>query len=203
MNKNVIAFIGGVLLCLSSANALAHGGDGHGGDFYNAQNCVGTPYTDTDGNPDPFDNRFGDGTPGNVTDVTRCLANTRKVKTLFQINTLCKDSSCSAPYAIGNIKNAIKDYEITHGMSADDYEIVVVVHSAGWKMVLNDETRNDFKDDMTWLVDQPSVKVLFCLNTANSKGVKKADMIEGVGFVTSGVTAIPDMQEEGYRYVQP
>lgn len=44
---------------------------------------------------------------------------------------------------------------------------------------------------------------MFCLNTANSKGVKKADMIDGIGFVTSGVTAIPDLQEEGYRYVQP
>jgi intracellular sulfur oxidation DsrE/DsrF family protein len=42
-----------------------------------------------------------------------------------------------------------------------------------------------------------------CLNTANSKGVKKADMIDGIGFVTAGVTAIPDMQEEGYRYVKP
>ena len=92
---------------------------------------------------------------------------------------------------------------MTHGMTADDYKIAVVVHSAGWKMVLNDGEANKFKSDMEWLVSQPSVKVLFCLNTASSKGVQKADMIEGIGFVTSGVTAIPDMQEEGYRYVQP
>jgi len=91
---------------------------------------------------------------------------------------------------------------MTHGMTADDYEIAVIVHSAGWKLVLNNE-KNPFPKDMEWLVKQPSVKVLFCLNTANSKGVKKSDMIDGIGFVTAGVTAIPDMQEQGYRYVQP
>ena len=203
MDGRIIAIIGGVLLVSSSINALAHGDrDDHEKDYYNSKNCVGTPFSDADGNPQSFDDRFGDGMPGSVSGVTRCVANTKKVKTLFQMNTECKNSACDAPYAVGNIKNAIKDYQMTHGMSADDYEIAVIVHSAGWKLILNDD-RNRFKSDMEWLVSQPSVKVLFCLNTANSKGVKKADMIEGVGFVTSGVTAIPDMQEEGYRYVQP
>ena len=155
------------------------------------------------GNPDSFDNRFGDGMRGSVSGVTRCLGTTKKVKILFQLNAECKNSACDAPYAVGNIKNAIKDYEMTHGMRADDYKIAVVVHSGGWKLVLNDAAKNKFKEDMEWLVSQPSVKVMFCLNTANSKGVKKADMIDGIGFVTSGVTAIPDLQEEGYRYVQP
>jgi intracellular sulfur oxidation DsrE/DsrF family protein len=146
-----------------------------------------------------FDEKFGAGT----SDATRCLANTRRVKALYQINTLCKNASCAAPYAIGNIKNAIKDYQMTHGMTPDDYKIAVVVHSAGWKLVLNDADTNPFKSDMEWLVAQPSVKVMFCLNTANSKGVMKADIIDGVGFVISGVTAIPDLQAQGYNYVQP
>ncbi|MGD8594384.1 MAG: DsrE family protein [Gammaproteobacteria bacterium] len=201
MDKKVIALIGGVLLCFSSVNALAHGG--HGNDFNNSENCVGTPFIDADGNPVSFDTRFGNGTPGDVSGSTRCLENTERVKVLYQINTECKNSACDAPYAVGNIKNAIKDYEMTHGMRADDYKIAVVVHSGGWKLVLNDAAKNKFKEDMEWLVSQPSVKVMFCLNTANSKGVKKADMIDGIGFVTSGVTAIPDLQEEGYRYVQP
>jgi intracellular sulfur oxidation DsrE/DsrF family protein len=200
VNKKSIALLGGVLLCFSSVNASAHDGhEGKGNDYYNSDNCVGTPFTQADGNPLSFDEKFGEGTSA----VTRCLANTKKVKILFQMNTLCKNSACEAPYAIGNIKNAIKDYQMTHGMTPDDYEIAVVVHSAGWKLVINDDTTNPFKADMEWLVSQPSVKVLFCLNTANSKGVTKADMIEGVGFVTSGVTAIPDFQDEGYHYVQP
>lgn len=198
MNKKLSMFVSGVLLCVASSGVLAHG-DRDGRDFNNSQNCKGTPFVQADGNPMSFDDKFGAGTSA----VTRCLANNKRVKTLFQINTLCKDSSCKDPYAIGNIKNAIKDYEMSHGMTADDYEIAVVVHSAGWKMVLNDDTKNPFKADMEWLVSQPSVKVLFCLNTASSKNVMKADMIDGIGFVTSGVTAIPDMQEEGYRYVQP
>jgi intracellular sulfur oxidation DsrE/DsrF family protein len=197
VKKSSIILIGGVLLSLTSINAFAHGGDGRDGN--NSKNCVGTPFTQPDGNPLSFDEKFGAGT----LDATRCLANNRKVKALYQINTLCKNSDCKAPYAIGNIKNAIKDYQMTHGMTPDDYQIAVIVHSAGWKLVLNDADTNPFKADMEWLVAQPSVKVMFCLNTANSKGVMKADMIEGIGFVTSGVTAIPDLQAEGYNYVQP
>ncbi|MGD8570826.1 MAG: DsrE family protein [Gammaproteobacteria bacterium] len=141
--------------------------------------------------------------------VTRCLAKTKHVKVLYQINTECKNASCGAPYAIGNIMNHINDYEITHGMDADDYEIVVVVHSAGWKLVLDNNAiekhsaDNPFQTAMEDLVARPSVKVFFCQNTANSKGVVKANMIDGIGYVTAGVSAISDLQEMGYRYVQP
>ena len=63
--------------------------------------------------------------------ATRCLDNTRKVRVVYQVNVACKDANCTAPYAIGNIKNAVKDYKNTHAMSPDDYEIVAVVHSGG------------------------------------------------------------------------
>ena len=134
---------------------------------------------------------------------------TKHVKVLYQINTGCKNSQCSAPYAVGNIINHINDFEITHGMDPGDYEIVVIVHNAGWKLVLDNNaaekhgTDNPFQAAMEDLVAQPSVKVLFCQNTANSKGIVKANMIDGIGFVTAGVSALADLQDEGYRYVQP
>ncbi len=165
--------------------------------FWNTQNCVGSVWTDSSGNPISIEDKFGPGTM----EVTRCLAN-KKVKILYQINTECKDASCTAPYAVGNIWNQIKDMEITHGMDQKDYEVVAIVHGAGWKLVLNDD-RNAFRTQMAALVAHPRVKVLFCQNTAHKKGIKLADMIPGMGFVTAGVSAIADLQEEGYRYVQP
>ena len=174
-------------------------------DVLNSKNCVASRWTDAAGNPISIDQQFGDGSSA----VTRCLANTRHVKVLYQINTECKNSKCDVPYAVGNIVNHIKDFETTHGMKTRDYDIVVIVHSAGWKLVLNNSalekhsTDNPFQAAMEDLVARPSVKVYFCQNTAHSKDVKLANMIEGIGFVTSGVSAIADLQEEGYRYVQP
>ena len=131
--------------------------------------------------------------------ATRCLDNTRKVRVVYQVNVACKDANCTAPYAIGNIKNAVKDYENTHGMSPDDYEIVAVVHSGGTPLIL---AGGQFQADVEAIMAM-GVKVYYCQNTARKKGVKFADMIPGVEFVTSGVTAIADFQLEGYGYVQP
>jgi intracellular sulfur oxidation DsrE/DsrF family protein len=189
-----------------SASIYAHDDeDGHRNKFWNTENCVASKWYDADGNNITIEDKFGSGSMA----VTRCLSKTKKAKVLYQINTECKNAACTAPYAIGNIVNHINDYEITHGMSPDDYEIVVIVHSAGWKLILDNnsntkhEADNPFQAQMEALLARDSVKVLFCQNTANGKGVVKAHMIDGVGFVTAGVSAISDLQERGYRYVQP
>ena len=194
------------LLVLAAVCSLGFAGTAFSGnDFWNTDNCVGSRWKDANGNPISIDQKFGEGSLA----VTRCLANTKKAKVLYQINTECKNSACDAPYAVGNIINHIKDFEETHGMSARDYRIVVVVHSAGWKLVLDNNAvekhaaTNPYQSQMVDLVSRPSVKVLFCQNTASSKGVVLANMIPGIGFTTSGVSAIADLQEEGYRYVQP
>lgn len=193
-------------LSLLIFSSLALADDDGNRDFNNHNNCPeGTVFKDANGNPLSIDAKFGDGSMA----VTRCLRNTKKPKVLYQINTECKNSKCDAPYAIGNIMNHIRDYEITHGMDSDDYEIVVIVHSAGWKLVLDNSAMekhaadNPFQAQMQNLLTKPSVKVLFCQNTANSKAVVKANMIDGIGFVTAGVSAITDLQDSGYRYVQP
>ncbi len=179
--------------------------DGNSNKFWNTENCVASKWTDANGNPISIEEKFG---PGSMA-VTRCLSTTKKVKILYQINTECKNASCADPYAVGNIINHINDLEITHGIDSHDYKIVVVVHSGGWKLILDNNAMdkhaadNPFQEKMEALVAMPSVKVLFCQNTANSKGVVKANMLDGVGFVTAGVSAISDLQTEGYRYVQP
>ena len=183
-------------------------GDDDYGFSLNTSHCIASKWANATGDNISIDQKFGAGSM----EITRCLANNgddEKAKVLYQINTLCKDLSCTKAYAVGNINNHINDYTITHGMSADDYEIAVIIHSAGWKLVLDNSAtekhpaNNPFQAAVESLISQNSVKVFFCQNTANGKGIKKANMIDGIGFVTAGVSAISDLQDLGYRYVQP
>jgi len=189
-----------------------------------------------------LDSEFGAGT----SDLTECLKRRSNVKIVMQINKPCRDSfvdgtavknnvaNCSQgsndpdfgrSYALGNINNMIKDYEITYGMKPGrDYEIAAVVHSGGGYLLLKDESydgtgtlvygRNKFQGEVENLMDR-GVKFYFCQNTTRSfikngtlpaagvQGGATAQLIEGVEYVTAGVTAISDFQSQGYRYVQP
>lgn len=157
-----------------------------------------------------IDAEFGAGAQA----VTRCLRNQgerRSLKVVYQVNQQCKDSKCTAGYALGNINNAIKDYEITHGMTqGENYEINAVVHGGGWTQIVQDGAtldngnmvQNPFQGAVEALLAK-GVKIYFCQNTARSKGVKLHNMIPGVEFVTSGVTALADFQSIGYMLVQP
>ncbi len=173
-----------------------------------------------------LDDEFGPGSQ----DATRCLDKRKKVKIVMQINKFCRDSvpnkDCTRAYALGNMTNMIKDYEITHGMRrGKDYEMVAVVHSGGGALILKNEGlngagmpvsgRNQFQGAVETLMRQ-GVKFYFCQNTtrgmmrngalpstATTTGGATAEMIDGVQYVTAGVTAIGDFQSKGYKYVQP
>jgi intracellular sulfur oxidation DsrE/DsrF family protein len=175
-------------------------------DFWHSDNCpVKTKWVDDFEEPLTLDQKFGTGTQK----MTRCLGKTKDVKIVYPLNQSCQDDQCTRPYALGKIKNHINDYEITHGMTADDYKMVVVVYGKGWKLVLNNQAiekhsaNNPFQSQMEKLVNHPSVKVLFCQNTAYATSVVKANMIKGIGFATAGLSAITDLQAEGYIYIQP
>lgn len=198
MKKIILSFIVSLLAAVSPMQAFANDNNNWNASLFDSSNCIASKWKDANGNPISIEEKFGPGTMAN----THCLNNTKKVKALYQINTQCKNSACTAAYAIGNIQNHINDMVITHGMTADDYKIAVVVHSGGWKLILNDE-RNPFKSAMAKLASNPNITVMFCANTAAKKGVKFADMVPGVGFTSAGVSAISDLQEDGYRYVQP
>ena len=192
-----------------------------------------------------FDEEFGYGT----SDLTRCLDRRHNVKVVMQINKPCRDSwvndagevknnvaKCrrgeEAPldfgrsYALGNINNMIKDYEITHGMVVGkDYEIAAIVHSGGGYLLLKDsgydgdgkfvEERNKFQPEVENLMAR-GVKFYFCQNTTRgfikngtlpaaneAEGGATAQLIDGVEYVTAGVTSISEFQQRGYKYVQP
>lgn len=154
-----------------------------------------------------------DGTSASA--LTRCLKRRHKVKLLIQDNAFCRDAvpnnACTRPYALGNIRNIIADYEVTHGMKVGrDYEIAVVVHGPGGFHLLNDPGRNQFAGFVKSLMND-GVAFYFCQNTARAfigngtltAGNATAELIPGVKYTTAGLTAIADFQSSGYTYVQP
>lgn len=130
-------------------------------------------------------------------------------------------ANCTRPYALGNLVNMINDYTITNGIGdPEDIDIKVVVHSGGGYLLLKNvgfdgggnpvTGRNKFENNVKSLMDM-GVKFYFCQNTTRGfinngtlpAGDATAELIDGVEYVTAGVTAISDLQEQGYKYVQP
>jgi intracellular sulfur oxidation DsrE/DsrF family protein len=137
-----------------------------------------------------LNDEFGEGTTG----ITRCLSDQNKPKVVMQINLACRDSyvdgsavkndvghcASTRAYALGNITNMIKDYEGSHGI--DNWEIVAVVHSGGWGLLVEDgyeftntpgeggpqsgdkTLSNQFQGDVEALIGK-GVRFLFCQNT--------------------------------------
>ena len=155
--------------------------------------------------------------PG-ASDMTRCIQDRNNVKVLYHINQFTVPDNSAKPYGLGNIQKAINDYTMNYGMTmGKDVDIAVVVHSGGGKLLVKDivlqskgQGSNPFEGTVRNLLAQ-GVNIYLCQNTARSlikKGVLTSgyateELIEGVQFVTSGVTAIPDFQNRGYKYVQP
>lgn len=156
-------------------------------------------------------------------ELTRCIERRTNVKLVIQDNRFCRDNVSNADcasgrgYALAQARNMVDDYEITHGMQAGvDYEMVIVAHDGGGYHMLknrdfNDGPLNQFQGDVEYLLGK-GVKFYFCQNTV--RGFKKngvfldpnnptAELIDGVQYVTGGLTAISDFQHLGYAYIQP
>jgi len=222
MHKNLLASVAAAIFVLASTGAAYADRDDHS---HSGQECpVGSPY-----GADTFSTMFG----ADVVETLRCNKKRKHVKMVIQVNSFCRDghddtkapitniADCPAgrSYALGNLKNMIKDFEITHGMErGKDYKIVAVVHSGGGhlmrKVVGKDSAGNPilnpFTADIQELMNQ-GVEFYFCLNTAASfvkggaltKGAISSQLIDGVKYVPAGLNAIVDFQNRGYTYVQP
>jgi intracellular sulfur oxidation DsrE/DsrF family protein len=151
-----------------------------------------------------------------TSELTHCLKRRHKVKLLIQANNYCARTDavtgeCTRPYALHNIENVIKDYEITNGMvQGRDYEIAVIVHSSGGLLMLDPNAAyphpkaaaNQFAQTVKDLMAK-GVKFYFCMNTARGMHVQTNQVIPGVEYVTAGLTALADFQSKGWTYVQP
>jgi len=177
-----------------------------------------------------MDDEFGPGTQA----LTNCIKKRHNVKMVVQINQFCTNQAncANTPYGLGNIRNMLDDYEVTHGMTpGKDYEMVVVLHSPGGQMALKDtgvrgdgttvSGRNPFETTIKGLMAR-GVKFYFCQNTTRAylnnlpgtaiqslpkylvTGISATDqMIEGMEYTTAGLTSIADFQARGYQYIQP
>ena len=145
--------------------------------------------------------------PG-VGELTECNPTRHDAKVVFQLN------SNANGYGLGNIRNVIGDYEITHGMvRGRDYELAAIVRSGGSKMVVKDGVNNNANACQKQVEDliAKGVKFYFCQNTTRpylangrlTRGLVKDQVIDGVGWVTSGLGAIADFQRNGWTSVQP
>ena len=146
---------------------------------------------------------------------TRCLANTSGVKLLIHIQRHCAidgsgandiSSECTEAHALNVAVNAIKDYEETHGMKrGKDYHIAIVLNGEGAIFGLdpdaddaNDRATENHSPDVVNDLLEYGVSIYLCQNTARSMDIKLHQLIDGVQFVTAGVTAIADLQFQGY-----
>jgi intracellular sulfur oxidation DsrE/DsrF family protein len=134
--------------------------------------------------------------------IENCLSNGR-IKIVYQVNQRCFTPTCSKnrPFAFGNIQNHIKDLN-KHGYQVNkDFEIHAIVYGQGWPLIVNDH-RNPYKKVVQSTIDS-GVKISLCLTTAWNVGLEYSELLPEVGFVTSGVSAIVDLQSLGWIYIQP
>uniref|UniRef100_A0A7S0AE53 DsrE/DsrF-like family protein n=1 Tax=Minutocellus polymorphus TaxID=265543 RepID=A0A7S0AE53_9STRA len=178
--------------------------------FADAQSTGGDP---SEGSKCPsslkLNQEFGTDTKKN----TRCLANTSGVKLLVHIQRHCvigggadkENSECTESHALNVVVNAMKDYEETGMKRGKDYHIAVVLNSNGAIFGLDpdvddaNENANENHSATTVrdLLDE-GVSIYLCQNTARFKNIMMHQLIDGIQFVTAGVTAIGDLQMEGY-----
>jgi intracellular sulfur oxidation DsrE/DsrF family protein len=147
--------------------------------------------------------------------ITHCLKRRSRVKLVVQANQFCMDNvsnaECTRPYALLNLSKMIDDFEITHDMKPGrDYEMAVIAHTKGGPLMLKDETVNQFRGQVETLIQQ-GVKFYLCQNATRAMirngllpaGDATINIIDGVEYVTAGITAVTDFQYQGYVYVQP
>ena len=216
MFRKVLFVFSAIFLALAANQTMADGG--------NVECPVGLFDKDSDGNLLSPDAMFGPGT----SEIMNCIKSRTNVKMVIQDNAFCRDAvpdaDCDGPtrdvngnvtgagraYALAQAYSIIRDYEVTHGMKPGvDYEIVIVSHGGGGKHLV-DKTFNKYKDNVIDLMNK-GVKFYFCMNTVRSfkkKGMFTGStptetLIPGVEYVTGGLTAITDLQKQGYVYIQP
>ena len=195
--RNHLITCGVLTLCLTGLGFTGAASAGRGGN--NACPVDLVPAA----NYQDLDTEFGPGS----SEITKCLDKRHKVKLVVQINQ-------APPYALHNIQNVIDDYEYTNGMvPGRDYEIAVIVHSAGGMTVVQDDPdgyRNPGDATVRSLIAQ-GVQFYFCQNTTRGymdKGIltpgnATAELIPGVQYVSAGISALADFQSRGWQYVQP
>ena len=101
-----------------------------------------------------------------------------------------------------NARNLVRDYDDNYGMThGDDFDMVVVAYAGGVDWL---KKKNDAIDiELVTSLMEKGIKVYACQNTMKAKGLKIADLIDGVRIVPAGVSAVVDFSNRKYTYLNP
>ena len=95
--------------------------------------------------------------------------------------------------ALNNARN------LQHGVGAGGVDIELVAFGPGIGMLEKGSAVAQRIDEATL----SGVKVLACENTMHARKLAKPDMLDGIGYVPSGVVEIMKKQQQGWSYVRP
>jgi intracellular sulfur oxidation DsrE/DsrF family protein len=151
----------------------------------------------------PFLKEFGAVYAVPEADLT--LEGDRTYKVLFDIYT-----DMGGEAAINPLLNAVARFLNMHGQTGlelEQMDVVVVLHGAGVKNVLNDKAyQKKFNTDnpnaeLLRALNQAGVQLYVCGQSLNSRGYDRDDLAEPVKLSLSAMTALVHFQEEGYRLI--
>lgn len=81
----------------------------------------------------------------------------------------------------------------------DKVDVEIVVYGLGIGMLEMDSVVGNRVGNAT----DKGVRIVACQNTMRAKGLSKADMLSGIGYVPAGVIEIMKKQQQGYVYIRP
>jgi len=113
----------------------------------------------------------------------------QKHRVVFQMNSNDPESQKAL---VNNIQNVKKAW-------GSEVAIEVVAHGSGIEMVMTEKSA--VAQDVTKMI-KTGVIFVACENTMAKKNITKAELIENVGTVPSGVAEIIIKQEQGWSYIK-
>jgi intracellular sulfur oxidation DsrE/DsrF family protein len=90
-------------------------------------------------------------------------------------------------------------HNIQTDLGAANVDIEIVAYGPGIGMLKLDSPLANRVGEMT----AAGVKIMACENTMHSRGLAASDMLNGIGYVGSGVVEIMQRQEQGWSYIRP
>lgn len=141
--------------------------------------------------------------------VTTCIKKRNNVKVVIAWNNNLRNGKVfnTSGATIGqqavNARNLARDFENNYDMMhGDEFNAVVVAYASGvdWLKKSSEQANQDF---IVNNILARGIKIYACQNTMKAKGLKLADLIDGVETVPAGVSAVVDFQNQGMTYLVP
>lgn len=96
-------------------------------------------------------------------------------------------------HGLKNVENILK-------AAGEGASVVLVCHGGGITLVTRGRSKHP--EQLGRLVKR-GVRVVACENTMRDKGIKRGDLLDGVGTVPAGAVEVIRRQQAGYGYFRP